>query len=119
MKQTAGQAHDVPDAVRGKALALGPPGHRWLQCLPDLIRHLEREWDLTVGASLHGGSAAYVAAATAADGTAAVLKLHLPGYDSAADEIRILRIADGRGYMRLLRSDEARGACSSGRARRG
>lgn len=110
MKQTGGQGLDVPDAVLGKALALGPDGLRWLESLPDLIRTLEREWGLTAGAALHGGSAAYVAAATTAEGAAAVLKLHMPGYDSAADEIRVLRIAAGRGYVRLLRSDEARGA---------
>ena len=100
---------EVPDAVQGKARALGPPGHRWLEDLPDLIRALEREWGLAVGSALPGGSAAYVAAASTADGTAAVLKLHLPGYDSVADEMRVLRIADGRGYARMLRSDEARG----------
>ena len=110
MMQTAGRSLDVPDAVRKKAQALGPPGRRWLRGLPDLIRNLEREWGLTVGSALHGGSAAYVAAATTADGTAAVLKLQMPGYDSVAGEIRVLRIADGRGYVRLLRYDEARGA---------
>ena len=110
MKQTAGWPLEVPDAVRKKAQALGPSGRRWLQCLPDLICTLEREWGLTVDSALPGGSAAYVAAATTADGTDAVLKLHMPGYDAVADEIRVLRIADGRGYVRLLRSDEARGA---------
>jgi streptomycin 6-kinase len=100
---------DVPAAVRGKARALGAPGQRWLQGLPDLIRALEREWGLTVGAALPGGSAAYVAAVTTADGAAAVLKLHMPGYDDVATEIRVLRIAAGRGYARLLRADEARG----------
>lgn len=110
MKPTDRRALNVPDAVQGKARALGPPGRRWLRCLPDLIRSVEREWGLAVGPALPGGSAAYVAAATTADGTAAVLKLPMPGYEAVADEIRVLRIADGRGYVRLLRSDEARGA---------
>lgn len=110
MKQNSRPVLDVPDAVRGKALALGAPGHRWLRSLPDLICTLEQEWRLTVGATLHGGSAAYVAAATTEDGADVVLKLQMPGYDSAADEIRVLRIADGRGYVRLLRHDEAHGA---------
>lgn len=110
MKQGDGQALDVPEAMRMKASTLGPPGRRWLQSLPDLIRGLEQEWGVTVGATLHGGSASYVATATTADGAAAVLKLQLPGYDSLADEIRVLRIADGRGYVRLLRQDESRGA---------
>ena len=110
MKPSGWRALDVPEAVCNKAQALGPPGRRWLRSLPDLIRTLEREWGLTVGAALHGGSAAYVAAATTADGADAVLKLHMPGYDSVADEIRVLRIADGRGYVRLLRYDETRGS---------
>lgn len=110
MKPTSERTLDVPDAVQDKAQALGPAGRRWLRELPDLIDTLERAWDLTVGVALPGGSAAYVAAATTAEGAPAVLKLHLPGYDDVASEIRVLRIANGRGYVRLLRSDEARGA---------
>ena len=101
---------DVPEAVLGKAHALGAPGRRWLRSLPELIRALEHEWELQVSAALSGGSAAYVAAAEMADGTAAILKLHIPGYEDPAGEIRVLRIADGRGYVRLLRSDAARRA---------
>lgn len=101
---------DVPDMVQGKARALGPAGRCWLRSLPELIRALEQEWGLTVGATLPGGSAGYIAAVTTADGSPAVLKLHMPGYDSIANEIRVLSAADGRGYARLLRSDEARGA---------
>jgi streptomycin 6-kinase len=110
MRQGNGRPLDVPEAVRKKAAALGPRGERWLQSLPDLIFSLEGDWGLTVGASLHGGSASYVAAATTADGADAVLKLQMPGYASIADEIKVLRLADGRGYAHLLRHDEERGA---------
>jgi streptomycin 6-kinase len=110
MEQASGRSLDVPDAVRQKAEALGETGRCWLRSLPDLVRDLEAEWDLTVGAALPGGSAAYVAAVTTADGTAAVLKIHLPGYDSITNEIQVLRIAGGRGYVRLLRDDDERGA---------
>lgn len=110
MEQIAGRALDVPDAVRQKAVAQGTAGRRWLRCLPDLIRDLERQWALAVGAPLDGGSSAYVATAKMADGTDAVLKLQMPGYESVADQIRVLRIAGGRGYVRLLRHDAARGA---------
>jgi len=110
MKPNRRHVLDVPEAVLGKAQALGPPGRRWLRNVPDLIGTLERDWDLEVGAAFHGGSAAYVAAAKMADGTAAILKLHIPGYEDPAGEIRVLSIADGRGYARLLRSDAARGA---------
>jgi streptomycin 6-kinase len=113
MKQPTGLALDVPDIVRGKALALGAPGRQWLRDLPDVVHSLEREWDVTVGNTLHGGSAAYVAAVTTGDGTPAVLKLQLPGYDELAEfasEIRVFQIAAGRGYARLLRADASRGA---------
>src|SRR5688572_17970004 len=103
------QPLDIPPAVLGKARALGPDGERWLQRLPDLLENLRQSWNLELGAALHGGSAAYVAEATTADGSDAVLKIHLPGYDSIADEIRVLRYAAGRGYARLLRHDEALG----------
>jgi streptomycin 6-kinase len=100
----------VPAAVQGKAFALGAPGRRWLKDLPERLRSLERDWDLTAGAPLSGGSASYVTTVTTADGTPAVLKLQLPGYDDVAGEIRVLQLAAGCGYARLLRADAARGA---------
>jgi streptomycin 6-kinase len=109
MKRNDWRSLEVPQEVRLKAQALGPPGLRWLHGLPDLTGALAREWGLTMGTTLSGGSAAYVAAVTTADGTDAVLKVHMPGYDSVASEIKVLQIAGGRGYVRLLRHDEARG----------
>lgn len=110
MRRASGHAVDVPHAVRKKVRALGAPGRRWLRDLPGIVRALEREWEVTLGAPLAGGSAAYVIEATTAEGVPAVLKIHLPGYDDVTTEIRVLRIAAGRGYARLLRADEARGA---------
>lgn len=110
MKQRGRHGLDVPEAVRGKAEALGEPGHAWLRRLPQTVRALEREWGMTAGPALHGGSAAYVAAAITAGGSEAVLKIVLPGYDSLPNEIRVLGLANGRGYPRLLRAGETRGA---------
>ena len=100
----------LPDSVRSKALALGQVGQQWLDALPELVSTLATEWDLSVGEMLQGGSAAYVAGVTTDAGTPAVLKLQLPGYDDIVAELGVLRIADGRGYARLLRTDHSRGA---------
>lgn len=99
----------VPAVVQRKALAVG--AERWLAALPELVRALEQEWELTVGASFPDATEAFVAAATARDGTRAVLKLVVPrDGDAARHEIAVLRLAGGEGCVRLLRDDVARGA---------
>jgi streptomycin 6-kinase len=99
----------VSPAVRNKALAEG--AGRWLRDLPDLVAELEGEWSITVGRSYEDTTEAFVAEATLADGTPAVLKLLIdrPG-DHARNEITVLRLAGGEGCARLLRDDVARGA---------
>jgi streptomycin 6-kinase len=103
---------DVPDVVRAKAVAAGSTG--WLDGLPDLVAGLERDWGITVGATIPGGTEAYVAEAVVEDGgTDVVVKIVIP---RSADvialhhEITVLRLADGDGCVRLLRSDADRGA---------
>jgi streptomycin 6-kinase len=85
-----------------------------LDALGALLTELERDWEITVGATLSGGTASYVAEATTADGVAAVVKLAMPAeFDSLGDlssEIRLLEIADGRGCARLLDHDGDRRA---------
>lgn len=96
----------VSDVVRRKALAAG--AQDWLDQLPLLVADLEREWAITVGRPLRGGTEAFVAEATLADGTDAVLKLLIPRDDTAtANEITVLRLANGEGCARLLRHDVA------------
>jgi streptomycin 6-kinase len=99
----------VPEVVRNKAIASG--AGRWLRELPELIGLLERDWDIRVGEPYTDSTEAYVAQAMLADGTPAVLKLMIarPG-DLAAREITVLRLTDGDGCVRLLRSDTDRGA---------
>jgi streptomycin 6-kinase len=100
----------LPAEVRQRAIAAGDAGHRWLDALPDLVEGLERDWDITVGEVLDGGSAALVAHAVTASGEAVVLKLGSPGYDGFAEEVAALLIAAGRGYANLLNYDEPRRA---------
>lgn len=105
---------DVPDAVRRKARALGGDGERWLAGLDRLLDELADAWALEVGGTLPGGSEAYVAEATTADGAPAILKLSMPdgleGNSTFDTELRTLRLGDGRGYVRVLRADKARRA---------
>ncbi|SDJ90819.1 aminoglycoside phosphotransferase family protein [Streptomyces indicus] len=95
--------------VRSKALGLGRAGRRWLDELPALLRSLERDWGLTVGPSLAGGSEACVLRVSTAAGEEAVLKLALPD-EGFTRQARTLRLAEGRGYVRLLRHDAERHA---------
>jgi streptomycin 6-kinase len=66
-----------------------------------VIEQLERDWDVVVGSTLHGGSESYVAAATTGDGVEAIIKIAIPGNDLAC-EATTLCLADGHGYARLL-----------------
>jgi len=99
----------VPDVVANAAAACRAGG--WLRDLPGLIAELEAEWSVSVGRPFPHSSEAFVAEASLADGTPAVLKLLIP-QDGAAGrhEITVLRLAGGRGCVGLLRDDAARGA---------
>jgi streptomycin 6-kinase len=111
---------DVPPAVRAKALVHG--ADRWLDELPALVAALEQDWSVTVGRVFPDASEAFVAEAVCVDGTPAVLKLVVPrqsittlagarvSNQAARDEITVLRLADGQGCARLLRSDVERSA---------
>jgi streptomycin 6-kinase len=99
---------DVPRIVRDKALAAGALA--WLDGLPELVAGLEREWAIVVGRPFGDATEAFVAEATLADGTAAVLKLLVGPEEAAERELAVLRFVDGDGCARLLRVDETRGA---------
>jgi streptomycin 6-kinase len=101
---------DVPEAVRQKAMARGSEGRWWLDKLGSLIGALERDWGVTLEATLPGGSESYVAAARTNYGEDAVIKLEMPPYASFASEVKTLVAAGGRGYVRLLDHDEERKA---------
>jgi streptomycin 6-kinase len=81
----------------------GDAGREWLDALPDTIDLLERAWSITAGDHFSTLSYNYVAAATAADGSDAVLKIALPLNDPEIfGEAKYLRLLDGRGCPRLL-----------------
>ena len=99
----------VPEVVRQKAFAVG--AGVWLDDLPLLVASLEQEWGIAVGDAYSDSTEAFVAEATCADGTPAVLKLLVPRSDDAAEnEIAVLRLTSGEGCVRLLRDDAVRGA---------
>lgn len=99
----------VPIAVRNKARSAG--AEDWLEHLPALVSRLERDWSITVGSPFEGGSEAFVAEATRADGTSAVLKVLVPGVGKdASNEATVLRLADGDGCPTLYQFDADRSA---------
>lgn len=103
---------DVPESVLRKAHALGREGRRWLDDLTVTIAGLEEEWDIRVGGTIEGGTSAYVARATTGDGQAVVLKMAipegLPGQGTFERELSTVEHGQGRGFVRLLRSDGGR-----------
>jgi len=100
---------ELPPVVRNKAVAVGAAG--WLDALPTIVASCEREWSITVGRSYDGGTEAFVAEATRADGSPAVLKVVIPrDTDAARNEINALRLANGDGCVQLLQADAGRGA---------
>jgi streptomycin 6-kinase len=87
---------EVPAVVRNKARAVGADD--WLEDLPALVAGLAAEWSIEVGHPYQGGTEAFVAEATRADGTQAVLKVLIPGAgDEASNEATVLGLAGGDG----------------------
>lgn len=101
---------DAPAVVRNAARAAG--AEDWLDRLPALVSSLEADWSITVGHSYEGGSEAFVADATRADGTPAVLKVLIPGTGNSrpAGEAAVLRLVGGDGCPVLYRHDPGQGA---------
>ncbi|HEY7438578.1 MAG TPA: aminoglycoside phosphotransferase family protein [Acidimicrobiia bacterium] len=100
---------DICEVIRRKAVVAG--AEQWLDELPALVGHLERQWAITVGRPLAGGTEAFVAEATTTDGRPVVLKLLLPwSRDAALHEITALRLANGEGCVAILRDDPEVGA---------
>jgi streptomycin 6-kinase len=105
---------EVDDSLRRRAEREGEACRQWLAGLDGLIGELERDWAIEVGAPMTGGTAAFVAEVTRADGSPAVLKLVMPaereGREDLAHEVLALRVAGGRGCVRVLKADVDRGA---------
>lgn len=86
-----------------------PGGAAWLERLPRAVRELEHRWSLTLGTPFEEASCSWVAPATYAEGTPAVLKLSLPHLEGER-EADGLRFWDGDPTVRLLAADEGLGA---------
>jgi streptomycin 6-kinase len=76
-----------------------------------MLRDLEQRWSLTLGVPFDGDevSCAWVATATLADGTSAVLKLGMPHMEGE-HEIDGLRFWNGGSTVQLLKADDDLGA---------
>lgn len=100
---------EIPRVVRKKARLAG--ADRWIDTLPELLSDLENEWSLSIGRTYLDATEAFVAEASLADGSPAVLKVLIPRNDRTAEnEIEVLRRAGGVGCAKLMRSDADRGA---------
>src|SRR4051794_4024201 len=83
-----------------------PEQEAWLAALPATIALLAARWELELGLPFEGeGCGSWVAPATRADGSAAVLKLGLPHME-AEHEIDGLRFWAGDPTVHLLAADE-------------
>lgn len=102
------RAFQLSEATRLRAEATGNLG--WIAGLDECVEGLERSWGIRVGESLLGGSESLVARAVCRDGTLAIVKVGLPGTADLANESKVFRIADGRGYARLIAQDDSRNA---------
>ena len=100
----------VPDIVRRRALGEGQAGAHWLATLGDTLASLERDWDITIGAALPGGTAAFVAEAVDPTGQVFIVKLPTPASDEGRHEAAVLTAAAGKGYVALVQHDAVRRA---------
>ncbi len=88
----------------------GAAGQRWLDSLPEVVRALADQWDLTIGQGFSGGTAGYVTAAVDSSGMSCVLKVAMPldlndERDAFQRSVRAHQLAEGRGCAALLAVD--------------
>ena len=100
----------IPEIVRTRALLHGNQGQGWIDALPATVASLAQDWNLQVGPVLSGGTDALVLACHTESGRDAVLKVVMPGLTPSNDQLRVLLAFQGRGYVEVLRHDEARNA---------
>jgi streptomycin 6-kinase len=102
----------IPPDLAGTVVAVwGEAGRAWLAGLPALLDDVYSAWRLTPdGGTPFDMSLHWVAPVTRSDGAPAVLKLGVPDDGHLAVEAAALRAYGGRGAVRLLAHDGARGA---------
>lgn len=95
----------IPPVLRRNVVAVwGEAGRRFLSELPDTVAAVAARWDLAVDEP-YPLSYHWVAPATRADGTAAVLKLAPPGADQLGRQAAALAAFGGHGAVRVLAHD--------------
>jgi streptomycin 6-kinase len=108
-----------PLLARNVTTTWGAAGASWLAALPNTLAELANDWELELGEAFEL-SYHWVCRAWTADGTAAVLKLGLPGADDhLSSEAAALAAWAGQGAVRLLRFDPAGAALLLEQARPG
>ena len=103
----------IPPLVVSRAKSAGARGEAWLRTLDDQIADLEKQWGISVGDALTGGTHAFAAYADGKDGGRYVLKIDMPE-DLGGDfegGVTALKIVDGRGYAKLIAWDMEKKAC--------
>jgi len=106
---TLGPIH-LRDKVLRNIAVQGGAGAAWLAALPSLLHRLEAEWSIEVGRLFPNATEAFVSEAVTSDGQQVALKIPVSGLPKAERQLRLLRIANGRGYVQLLRHDLKSGA---------
>jgi len=100
---------EVVALVRARPWVGAPWAGDLVASYPGRLRSALARWDLTVVRAFTEGAELPVLEVRGRDGGAAVLKLGGHGSDHA-QQVRVLRAADGRGYVRVLGHDEELGA---------
>jgi streptomycin 6-kinase len=100
----------IPERL-AETCARSPARLAWLAGLPAVVRDLERRWSVDLGVPFDRDevSCAWVAPATRADGSAAVLKIGMPHLEGE-HELDGLRFWNGNPTVRLLDAAADRGA---------
>jgi streptomycin 6-kinase len=107
MREVRMHHYHIPARLRATC-ASRPAWQAWLDELPGLIERCAARWQLTLAAPFDHDDfgTAWVAPAWRADGSAVVLKLSAPIFESL-DEIHALRLLAGDPTVMLLDGDDA------------
>ncbi len=89
--------------------AFGEAGADWLRSLPSILDQVSQKWEITLRDPYDDLSYNFVAQAIHKDGTHVVLKLGVPNQELLTEK-EALRLFNGRGAVKLIRSDYDLGA---------
>jgi streptomycin 6-kinase len=96
--------YPIPEHFAQQTIQMnGDEGRAWIEALPSTLAEYAQRWSLTLQLPF-GLYYNYVAPATRADGSEAVLKLGFPNRELLS-EMHALQHLDGRGIVRMLEAD--------------